>query len=207
MAKVVADHMAVERGVRDGGLDGAGPVLDEGIGVLEGELVVSVNVFGIVVVFAFLAIILGLLKPGGVENRGLAVFFREICVVRLNVFLLVRFLGRVSFLRSDRIPCHIVRVRDGDRSDGVASGRTGVGALGWSPGDRRGREALGDATGSRGRHGKCFEKQINTSNKTLTRVLLNSLANHLTPFTRRFIRMIQAYPQAPEDSNICNNRR
>ena len=100
MAEVVADHMVVER-VRDGGFKGAGNVLDEGVGVLEGEIVIIVDVV------AFLVIVLGFVEPGGVDSMGLAVFFREIRVYGLIVFFLVRFFG-LDFCFSGAIASHSI---------------------------------------------------------------------------------------------------
>ena len=76
-----------------------------------------------------LVLVLGFVEKGGVDSVGLAVFFREISVYGLNVFLLVCFLGLGSFVGSNSFLFHL--------------------ALDWSPGDRRGGEAFGHATSRR----------------------------------------------------------
>ena len=84
MAKVVAEHMAVER-LRDGSFQGVVSVLNDGIRVLEGETAI---VLCVLLAFIAIAVLFFSDHGGGVTSRGLAVFNRVISVHGFNVTFL-----------------------------------------------------------------------------------------------------------------------
>jgi hypothetical protein len=71
---VAADHIVAER-VRDGAAEGLGGVLDDGIGVAEGEVIAGFVAFFFIVFLLFVVIVVTLVfvSHGSGDGRGLAV--------------------------------------------------------------------------------------------------------------------------------------